>query len=437
MAYIVGHSIKKPADFYGRSEQVARFFEIIGGAQAQSLSVLGLRRAGKTSFLQYVANTEVMALYLPDPTNYVMVYIDMSSCKSPADFYQRLLVRLKRLLGEGQRVNLWKSSPPEAINLYDVESLLCQFPQRRIVLLLDEFDHLRTATFDQDFLVELRSMTGVLDYDLACVTASHWDLYRLGASIGLPPTSPFYNIFYPTPIYLPGLAAAEAKALVTTPAERAGVPFNKDDVGKICQLAGSLPFFLQATAARWFHDRQLGRPLNLKNLLAQLTADLSPYFVQWWRHFGDGERDILRCLARKEPINQLFYSRSEVNEISRRLRHYGLLVEQGDGFVINGLIFTTWIHQHPGKIVLSGRNGKGTATLPQEGVDPVALRHTLVAHFDLEELRTLCFDLGVDIDELPGDGKGAKARDLVVYWQRRGDLGRLVEAVRQERGAVI
>ncbi|MCP4425777.1 MAG: ATP-binding protein, partial [Chloroflexi bacterium] len=81
MSYIVGHPIKKPADFYGRSEQTRRFFEIIGGTQAQSVSVLGLRRAGKTSFLQYVAHKDVMARYLPDPENYAMVYVDMSSCK--------------------------------------------------------------------------------------------------------------------------------------------------------------------------------------------------------------------------------------------------------------------------------------------------------------------------------------------------------------------
>ena len=50
MSYIVGHPIKHPADFYGRHEEVARLFEIIGGRQAQSVSVLGLRRVGKTSF---------------------------------------------------------------------------------------------------------------------------------------------------------------------------------------------------------------------------------------------------------------------------------------------------------------------------------------------------------------------------------------------------
>ena len=95
MSYIVGHPIKHPADFYGRHEQVTRFYEIIGGRQAQSVSVLGVRRAGKTSFLQYIAHPSTMAQYLADPDDYTMVYIDLSSCKSPSDFYYRLLQRLK------------------------------------------------------------------------------------------------------------------------------------------------------------------------------------------------------------------------------------------------------------------------------------------------------------------------------------------------------
>ena len=61
-------------------------------------------------------------------------------------------------------------------------------------------------------------------------------------------------------------------------------------------------------------------------------------------------------------------------------------------------------------------------------VDPVRLRQILTNYFDMSELRTLCFDLGVDYESLPGDGKGDKARELVAYFERRGYFSRLVEA---------
>ncbi len=437
MSYIVGHPIKNPADFYGRSQQTFRFFEIIGGPQTQSVSILGLRRAGKTSFLQYVAHKEVMARYLPNPDNYLMVYIDMSSCKTPSDFYHRLLVRLQMALGQAKHINLWKEPSADGTKMYNVEAVLCQHPDRRIVLLLDEFDHLRTAAFDADFLTELRAMTSVLDYELACVTASYWDLYQLGSHVGLPPTSPFYNIFYPTPIYLSGLGAESAKDLICLPAERSGWEATAEDVNKIRQLAGSIPFFLQATAAKWFHDKRANGRANFAQVGSHLVAVMSPYFTQWWRNFSECERDFLVALVRKDPLDKLGYSELELKEAARRLHHYGVLVRFGDGFRINGAVIAFWIRLHAGKIVLDGRQDAPPAKAKQSPVDLTALRHALVNYFNMEDIRTLCFDLGVDFDSLPGSGKGAKARDLIAYWQNQGDLTPLIEAIRRERGSII
>ncbi len=436
MPYIVGHPIKRPGDFYGRTQQTRRFFEIIGGTQAQSVSVLGLRRAGKTSFLQYVAHQEVMARYLPDPDNYVMVYVDMSTCKTPSDFYHRLLIRLKIALEQGESVNLWKDGSPGKTRMYDVESLLCQYPHKRVVLLLDEFDHLKTAAFDQDFLTELRAMTSVLDYEMACVTSSYWDLYQLGAHIGLPPTSPFYNIFYPTPIYMSGLEPAEVKALIREPAERVGVDVTNEDIRQISQLSGSLPFFIQATAAKWFQEKRKGDEPNPAKIGSHMVAVMSPYFTQWWRYFSPCERDLLQALTHKDPIDKLPYIDIELSEAARRLLNYGLLVRWGEGFRMNGSIIGFWIRLFAGKIVLNGRNGT-TKNLKQDIISPTELRQALVNYFDLEELRTLCFDLGVDFDELKGSGKGAKARELVQYWQHQGNLTPLIEAIRQQRGTII
>jgi hypothetical protein len=47
-------------------------------------------------------------------------------------------------------------------------------------------------------------------------------------------------------------------------------------------------------------------------------------------------------------------------------------------------------------------------------IAPTDLRLILSLHFDLEEFRTLCFDLGIDFDNLRGEGKEAKARELVA-----------------------
>ena len=66
--------------------------------------------------------------------------------------------------------------------------------------------------------------------------------------------------------------------------------------------------------------------------------------------------------------------------------------------------------------------------------DTTAIRQRLEGEFDLEELRTLSMDLDVDFDNLRGEGKAAKARELVLYLQRRGCLDALVAAIQAARG---
>lgn len=61
------------------------------------------------------------------------------------------------------------------------------------------------------------------------------------------------------------------------------------------------------------------------------------------------------------------------------------------------------------------------------------LRVILVERFDEGELRTLCFDLEIDYDSLPGKGKADKARELLAYLERRHRISDLVEYIRARR----
>ena len=61
------------------------------------------------------------------------------------------------------------------------------------------------------------------------------------------------------------------------------------------------------------------------------------------------------------------------------------------------------------------------------------LRRILDEHFNDGELRTLCFDLDVDYDDLPGTAKADKARELINYLKRRKDIPHLVRVGKQQR----
>ncbi|MCP4545489.1 MAG: phosphotransferase [bacterium] len=61
------------------------------------------------------------------------------------------------------------------------------------------------------------------------------------------------------------------------------------------------------------------------------------------------------------------------------------------------------------------------------------LRRVLGDRFDAGELRDLCFDLGVDYDELSGKVKADKVRALLGYLERRARIPELVQVVKQLR----
>lgn len=57
----------------------------------------------------------------------------------------------------------------------------------------------------------------------------------------------------------------------------------------------------------------------------------------------------------------------------------------------------------------------------------------LASRFNREELRTVCFNLEIDYDDLPAEGKANKARELVSYLDRRGRIPELIETGKQLR----
>jgi hypothetical protein len=64
------------------------------------------------------------------------------------------------------------------------------------------------------------------------------------------------------------------------------------------------------------------------------------------------------------------------------------------------------------------------------------LYELLIRYFDEEELRTVCFKLEVEYDNLRGEGSQAKARELIKYLDRRDRISDLVEICERERSNV-
>lgn len=61
------------------------------------------------------------------------------------------------------------------------------------------------------------------------------------------------------------------------------------------------------------------------------------------------------------------------------------------------------------------------------------LHRKLTETFNEDELKTLCFDLGIDYENVSGDNKAAKARELVDDCKRKGRILELIEKITEQR----
>jgi hypothetical protein len=342
--YIVGYPIKDPNNFYGFRGLAKQLYDIVGGRQAQSVSVLGLRRSGKTSLLYYLAHPSILKQHVSRSDDYVMLYLDFSTCKTPVDFYQKvyrdLLIKL---------TNIPEPAPSVSPTIDDIALLLCHFPNRRVVLLLDEFDHLTQGAFDQSFLLQLRVLAGARDTDLAFITASFKSLEHIGDSLGLPSTSPFYNIFFPSRFYPSELSKTEAADLIRRPAEQEGVDFTDEEVENIQAMAGTLPFLLQMSACKWFLMKRDGQSVVQEEIQKELVDEANPFFEGWWRDLEEKNRLLLGHIAQKGSILGNNLQNPGAEEELRFLKNYGLVIEEKGTLRVNGLVLATWVRRQIAK----------------------------------------------------------------------------------------
>ncbi|MEZ4592137.1 MAG: hypothetical protein R3D55_13495 [Chloroflexota bacterium] len=63
----------------------------------------------------------------------------------------------------------------------------------------------------------------------------------------------------------------------------------------------------------------------------------------------------------------------------------------------------------------------------------VDLQEPLATSFNLDELRQLCFSLNIDYENVPGETKEAKVRELICYCYRRDHLNALLDYCQQVR----
>lgn len=316
--YLNRVAIKDPAQFFGRSREVAKAFSRLGASRPQSISIVGDRRIGKSSLLQFINNRAVRARYLDKPDSYAFAFIDLQQKRrlTLTEFFRELFNLVSEEVADGSLRGLDPAFD-------SVRSMLESFRRdgRRLVVLFDEFDAITAnPAFDLEFYSFLRSIAN--NYDVAYVTSSARDLQEL-CRTQLIADSPFFNIF--TNVFLRAFTRTEALQLITQPSEEAGLPLAGYS-RRIMEIGGHFPYFLQIACSAVFdslseHDRRLNR----EEVEATFLEEAKGQFRFIWDHMGETYRRCIRDFVLTGRVEK------EQEHIYNDLKRAGYFIEDDRG----------------------------------------------------------------------------------------------------------
>jgi eukaryotic-like serine/threonine-protein kinase len=328
--YLNRVAIKDPAQFFGRTREVSKIFSRLTASRPQSISVVGERRIGKSSLLNYVNHPQVRARYLDQLDAYVFAFIDLQQKRriTPTEFFKELFELMAKETGD-------ESLAAEEPSFDAMRALLERFRRRsrKLVVLLDEFDAITTnRAFDLEFYSFLRSIAN--NYDVAYVTSSARDLQEL-CHTQLIADSPFFNIF--TNVFLRAFTRKETTDLITRPSAEAGLPLA-GYARRIMEVAGYFPYFLQIACAAYFDylDENDGK-LNRQEIEAVFLDEARGQFRFIWDHMSDSHRRCIREFAEHEQVGK------EQAQAYEDLKRAGYFIEEERGSRLFSTLFETII----------------------------------------------------------------------------------------------
>ena len=360
--FTYGNPISDPERFIGRQREVEQVFSRLRNREAESSSIVGERRVGKTSLLHHLAHPEVRQKYGVDSPQYVFIYTDLQMVDASMT-PDRLVRRLTRQLAlQASDEDLKRAAEElrqaETIDNFALADLfdVVDLKGLRVVMLLDEFEKVTTnPNFGPDFFYGLRSLA--IQHNLTLVTSSRSELIELTHSEAIK-SSPFFNIFANINVRL--YLEPEARRLISTYLEGSGIEFSAAETELLFRMAGFHPFFLQAACHFLFEAYEKGlEPAERTQFLAkEFREEAAPHLDDYWFNSRDSEKIVLAALALLEQrsstidtqLPKTAFSAEQLKELYSRseqtlanLEKRGLLAYQDGGYRLFNTSFSRWI----------------------------------------------------------------------------------------------
>jgi hypothetical protein len=343
------------SNFFGRGDLLTKIFEYINAGE--SVSLVGERRAGKTSILLCVLDQQQQRLC--QPNQHILAFLDFLGLSDHTEA-EIWITLLGTLVEEMAHVGLKTESVTEAIEQLRSGSLiqptlLALFRSLadegvRVTLLFDEFEATaqRKNPVDLSFYKILRNLAIDGKTRLSYVIATRQELSEVERSIEQRFTalsSPLFNIFHQ--LVVTPFSEDEAREMVSGLLQSAALDLATKlsfwlQRNLLFKLSGFHPFFLQIACYQLFEhcvlpDGTFSDRIPEDEIASAFLREASSYFSYYWEVATDAEREVMRRLA----MNQDNLDLQAINS----LRNRGLVIRDDNaisGWRLFSSAFATW-----------------------------------------------------------------------------------------------
>ncbi|HID63223.1 MAG TPA: ATP-binding protein [Anaerolineae bacterium] len=353
--------------FYEREELFIRVQTLL--RYGDSVSIVGERKAGKTSFINYLAT------HLPD-TEFIPVLLDVQGVApgQDAQFLTELILTSVGAIAEATDLpgDIAPETPEaDVTRVYrafkaDLDRYRPHLPKRengakrKLVWLLDEIEMLRN--YENTELFSFLRPIVQQDPDFRFVAAGHDILYTITRESEW---SPFFNAF--SSVRLEGLSPTAAQALITDPLQQLGVALIDEAIPLILSWTGRKPYYLKwllSIAVEVLNQEQAESTIITADTVRAVQArffgkpDLSQHFAFFWNQASQHQQAILQLMASQEES----HDRKQIHDGLRdgelleegitlsdlvlnltRLVELGFLYEQAGSYTFTSECLRDWI----------------------------------------------------------------------------------------------
>jgi hypothetical protein len=321
-----------PADFVGQAACVRRVYSRIGADRPQSVAIIGGRKSGKTSLLEYLSHPSVAARHLEEPASYLfLTFIGDHGISEDSESFLRCLAQSLPGARAASSSNLYEGIQKE------IEALHAALT--RVIVFLDDFDRITSNDrFPLEFFSFLRSMAN--NYNLAYVTTSFMELQKLCSAKEIQ-ESPFFNIF--TNMHLGMLSREDAKTLIL---RRAGI--EEAQAERAIAWCGGSPYLLEKAGA-WLARGGAGYAATETEFGEALLAEMGPFFEELVSALPPEALKPLQGIPRGRAPQP-----SDEHHLSPLVKQ-GFIVDGEDGWSASSLSFDLFLRKALSARMLRGR----------------------------------------------------------------------------------